>query len=688
MNKEFTKIVEKLYDKYSNQLTKGEIIDLLSVDDTAVDIPLSTGKRLIIEYIEFSGNKQTGELINFKKNFSSGINMIIADNLKGKSSLFKIIKTALVGNDNYIKPDVKQWIKCIVLGFKINNKRYTISMDLEKRIKGKLYNCSFEDYLKAGDLSEQLIFEANSNIEYESQIQKFFFNQFSYFSMKWTQKTPLKDSNELIESGSSWKTYFKTIYLESRDSTSFYGGQDQKTFQMLLSLEHTQLINKLTVNKELMQSSLSKQLDVMDSINDDTEVSNLQADLKKINQILNDIRNSRNSVELLNLKNQRKELKLEISELNDKLSTLYKQRKALNAEKELKKKELDGFGFDYSRISNEINKTQRFINDINEYLEVGQFFSALEIKYCPSCNHQVIHSNTETGNTCPLCHEIAVNDDTEQKYNYSEKADELEKTLKQMLREKELLGEKKKALNEEVERIDGLLEGIQNDILRLEQNDKEDNLDEINRSIEKIQSEYDDNQEKELIAQQAVLMFRLAEKEKDNSKLSDVEKLKATIEMLNDAIIDIDNLRFEKSKTIMEDLKKSMLKEIHDFGLNSITNINIDKKFNITYVQNNVMVKFSEIAEGEQLRVKLAFYLSLIQLDIEKNHGRHTRFLIVDSPNKEEGDTAYLEGLKEVLNQIQTKYRDQLQIIIGTATREFSGVVKNENIYGKGEYLF
>ncbi|WP_353852628.1 AAA family ATPase [Dehalobacter restrictus] len=688
MNKEFTKIVEKLYDKYSNQLTKEEIIDLLNIEDTAIDIPLSTGKRLIIEYIEFSGEKQTGEPINFKENFSSGINMIIADNLKGKSTLFKIIKTALVGNDNYIKPDVKQWIKCIVLGFKINDKRYTISMDLEKRTKGKLYNCSFEDYLKDGDLSELLIFEANSNIEYESQIQEFFFNQFSYFSMKWTQKTSLKDSNELIESGSSWKTYFKTIYLESRDSTSFYGGQDQKTFQMLLALEHTQLINKLTVKKELTQSSLSKQLDVMDSINDDTEVSDLKADLKKIEQKLNEIRNSRSSMDLLNLKNQRKSLKLEISELNVKLSTLYKQRKVFIAEKELKKKELDGFGFEYSRISNEIYKTQRFINDINEYLEVGQFFSALEIKYCPSCNHQVVHSNTETGNTCPLCHEIAVNDDVEQKHNYSEKADELEKTLKQMLREKELLGEKKKVLNEEVNRIEGFIESHQKDISRLEENDKEDNLDVINRTIEKIQNEYDDSQEKELIAQQAVLMFRLAEKEKGNSKLSDVEKLKVIIKMFDDAIIDIDNLRFEKSKKIIEDLKKSMLNEIHDFGLTSITDIIIDKKFNITYVQNNVMVKFSEIAEGEQLRVKLAFYLSLIQLDIEKNHGRHTRFLIVDSPNKEEGDTAYLEGLKEVLNQIQLKYYDQLQIIIGTATREFAGVVKNEKIYEKGEYLF
>ncbi|HCD08989.1 MAG TPA: hypothetical protein DEQ01_01175 [Thermoanaerobacter sp.] len=688
MNKEFTKIIDKLYAKYSYELSKEEIVEILNVDDTAADVPLSTGKRLIVEYIEFCGEKQAGEPINFKKSFSSGINMIIADNLKGKSSVFKIIKTALVGNDDYMKPDIKQWVKNIILGFKINDKRYTISMDLSNRTKGKLYNYSYEEFLKRGDVPEQLIFEANSNAEYENQIQKFFFNQFSYFSMKWTQKTSVKDSNDLIESSSSWKTYFKSIYLESRDFNSFYGGQDQKTFQMLLSLEHTQLINRLTVKKELMQSSLAKQLDAIASFEDDSKNGDLQSDLYIVNQKLKDIRNSKNSLELIELKKQRKALKLEIAEINDNLFTLYKQRKDLTSEKELKKKELDGFGYEYTRISNEIYKNQRLINDINEYLEVGQFFSALEIKCCPSCNHQVVHSSIGEGNTCPLCHEVADNDDAEKKHNYSEKAKELEETLEQMIHEKKLLEEKKKTLNNEIEKLEVFLESIEKEIIRFEKNNKEDNLDEINRGIGKIENMAEDDQENDLIAKQAVLMFQLKEKEKGNSKQSDVNKLKATIEMLDEAIINIDNLRFEKSKTIIEDLKKSMLKEIHDFGLTSITDINIDKKFNITYLQNNVIVKFLQIAEGEQLRAKLAFYLSLIQLDIEKNHGRHTRFLIVDSPNKEEGDTAYLQGLKDVLCQIQSKYQEQLQIIIGTATREFSGVVKNEKIYGKGEFLF
>lgn len=256
------------------------------------------------------------------------------------------------------------------------------------------------------------------------------------------------------------------------------------------------------------------------------------------------------------------------------------------------------------------------------------------------------------------------------------------------MHEKALLEVKKKDLSDEISNIKSILEEMQGNISELEKNDSEEELDRINDLIEKIESESDDEQEKALIAEQAVLMYKLSKDDNEQLKISDVDKLEAKIGLLQDAIVEIDSLRFEKSQTIIDTLKQSMLREIHDFGLTSITDIEIDKKFNVIYIQNGVRVRFSDIAEGEQLRAKLAFYLSLIQLDIENNHGRHTRFLIIDSPNKEEGDTSYLDGLREVLNQIQIKYQDQLQIIIGTATREFIGIVKNEKIYGEGEYLF
>lgn len=688
MNKEFSKLINKLQTKYSDMLSKDEIEEMLNIDDTAEDIPISTGKRLVIEYVCFGGKKQFGESIKFEEEFSSGINMIIADNLKGKSSVFKVIKTALVGYGDYIKQDIKKWIEYIILGFRINDKRYTISMLISSRIKGKLYNCSFKDYIVTGGLPEQIVFEASNNTEYEREIQRFFFNQFLYFSMKWTQKSSVKDSNDLIESSSSWKTYFKTIYLESRDSNSFYGGQDQKTFQVLLSLEHTQLVNRLTVKRELLQSDLANQKNAIESFGILKDNSDLQAELNTVNDKLDGIRNSNRSLQLIELKRKRKSLKSNISELNKRLTDLYTEYKTLMHQKDMKEKMFDGFRHEYNRISNEIIKTKRLINDIHEYLEVGQFFSALEVKYCPSCNHQVFHSDKEPKNICPLCHEEAIGDSLEEKENYSHKAAELQENIHQLLHEKNLLEEKKKDLLVEISNTESILEEMLRNISELEKNDSEEELDRINNLIEKIQSESDDDQEKALIAEQAVLMYKIDKDDNEQLRISDIDKLEAMIELLQDAIVDIDNLRFEKSQTIIDTLKNSMLREIHDFGLTSITDIEIDKKFNVIYIQNGVRVKFSDIAEGEQLRAKLAFYLSLIQLDIENNHGRHTRFLIIDSPNKEEGDTAYLEGLKEVLNQIQIRYQDQLQIIIGTATREFIGIVKNEKIYGEGEYLF
>lgn len=195
-------------------------------------------------------------------------------------------------------------------------------------------------------------------------------------------------------------------------------------------------------------------------------------------------------------------------------------------------------------------------------------------------------------------------------------------------------------------------------------------------------------QEKLLIAEEAVLLYKKTVTNEENVSTVNLVKSEAIFNVLNDTIKFLDTDRYERSKFILDTLSNIMLNEIHEFGLDSITDIKIDNKINITYVQNNIAMKFDDIAEGEQLRAKLAFYLALIQMDIEKNFGRHTRFLIIDSPNKEEGDATYLEGLKQVLLSINNRYEDSLQILIGTATREFEDIIENQTVYLKGEYVF
>jgi hypothetical protein len=75
-------------------------------------------------------------------------------------------------------------------------------------------------------------------------------------------------------------------------------------------------------------------------------------------------------------------------------------------------------------------------------------------------------------------------------------------------------------------------------------------------------------------------------------------------------------------------------------------------------------------------------------LDIEFNFGRHTRFLIIDSPGKEEADENYLQGFSSILRGIQERLGDELQILIGTAERELEGAIERQNITPKQTFVF
>ena len=273
MKFEYKTFVEELHQQFTDKLTRKEVEELLDLNDQySKDTPVSTGKRLTLTYLGFKGIKATQEVseysdkpIYYNQEIYNGINIWIADNLKGKSSIFKIIKYALTGSSS-LKPNIKNWIKEIILNFNISDKEYTIYLNTERRVRGYLYNGTFKtfDEVKSGKI-EPLI-EAASEVQYEEQIQDFFFKQFSYYTLKWTQKHPRRDKNELLEVGASWTTYFKSILLESKDSGEMYGSQGKKIFEMLLGLELTFPLNRLKVKADLLNDEKAKEKYYIDRI--------------------------------------------------------------------------------------------------------------------------------------------------------------------------------------------------------------------------------------------------------------------------------------------------------------------------------------------------------------------------------------------------------------------------------------
>lgn len=705
---DINKFTQELQEEFVDSLSPKEVEELLELNEAYnKDTPISTGKSLVMNHISFLGEKSTGEeqdysgnIIDYHQKIESGINIWIADNLKGKSSILKIIKYALTGR-NSLKPNIKKWIKHILLNFSVGNKDYTIYLNTEGRLNASLLNGKVNNMTELKEYKQKPLILAKSESEYETLIQDFFFKQFSYYSLKWTQKNSSKDSNELLEVEASWSTYFKSIFLESKDSDSLmYGDQSKKVFQMLLGLELTYPINQLSIKKDMLNEKKGKHLLFLEREPkiQTKDQAKLQNDLSNINKRITEF-------------NQKSPEKTNINELCLRYNSILQEikdenNKSLKNENESQslRKYLNSFQSkrlsnesELSRIKKEIDKNEKRISDLEEYLDIGIFFSNLDIKHCPSCNHSVSESKKKIElkeHKCALCNEGIDHSETDlDKEVYYEKIANLKNANIQFAKEAGMLvSDSEKQQNQYNEThskiiiIEKQKESIKDTSLLNKQLKEIEEI--INTEKEKVKPT--DSEKEKLIRDKAIIEYQISEIDKNSTTPTEPTEFNYNkkIELLISAINKLNIMRYALGGEVLKRLEELMLNEIHEFGLKSITEINISDKFDIQYKQDGDFISFDNIAEGEQLRAKIAFYLSLIQLDIEKNFGRHTRFLMIDSPGKEEGDAQYLEGLSSVLKSVQDRFGNKLQILIGTAERGLSDIVENQYITPINKYVF
>ncbi|PIC68939.1 hypothetical protein CSV77_16390 [Sporosarcina sp. P16b] len=636
----FDDFVSHLHNIHGDKLTYQEIEKIVVLDDYEKDSPLSLGKRLVINQMKIMGQKNTGEKINYQKIFDSGVNVLFADNSKGKSSLFKVIKFALTGEKNSIKKDVLSWLHEIFLEFNIGNVSYTVYINLlGKRTSSGLYRVNLKKLLTYREQKKTfephlIQFEANTDKYFKESMEDFFFKELSYYGLKWTSSD--KRKIDLVENQTTWKTYYKSIYLESKDYNVLFlnqdfGGQEKKIMEMLLGLQLTSAINSLNHYKEHLSNNLKKQNFLSISQDNSFNDSNVESELYKVNEEINFLKQKQKSTFLksFNLEQYNDQAEL-IKEAEEDLRNLKSHEKEMEIQ---------------------INQFIKQINRLEEELSFGMFFSNLEVKACPRCEQKIVperKSVEKIEHKCMLCENNLSETNQNQKEVLESKLTELveqQKKLKvgyEVLNQEIILKEKEAALQKsellEIEESLSLIEFTEEDI------DSLSNL--IEKKIE--------------------LEYRLSRLDSQNED-SSTEKLYDKIDVLDSAIKELNVIRIKESDSILSSLKSLILKQIHTFGLVSVTDVVITDNLEIQYLQNGELTRFGELNEGEQLRAKIAFFISLIQLDIVFSVGRHPRLLIIDSPGKEEVISKDLEGLSSLFKEIEKNYGDDLQIIIGTA---------------------
>lgn len=710
--KDFVTYVHK---NFVEKLSFDEVEDILFLEESYnKDSPTSLDKSLCLNRLVFSGKKRSGEELSFDQTLHKGINIWIADNHKGKSTIFKIIKFALTGNDS-IKKDIKRWIEEILLEFTIGKVTYTCFIDRTGRDKGSLYRFGIDQYnsykkeFKLDTLGKQVEFSFNSRQDLEEKLQSFFFEQFSFYVLKYTQKSSAKDSVELNTSSLSWSTYFKSIYLESNNYKYLFfeqegiGLQGKKIFEMVLGLPLTYPINMLKLQQDRVNESIAK-LKLVNGSRIDTAKS-LKAGLEKRYQEVTAELES--AAQNLGINFQERPLIEEYDAIQEKVSRVRKEQRDLTESHQATKgrlnrieEEVNNFKNDRKKVDAEIVRLKKQVLNMELYSQSQSFFTNLEIKSCPHCEIKVSETKKEKekeNHVCSLCGE----EPTEQKIEQAEitqKSGEIQQEIKT---HEERLGriikslEEKAALIKEVEKAADDFNGKISSLPSVETDNKR--LNEIEDEIALIAKEREKHKEQlekkeQLIKEQAVLNFQLeeikrAEKSNDSDELEGLNLKKNVLEF---ALLSLEKKRSMLNTDILGKLEILILNEVNAFGLTSITNVKISEKYELIYTQNEVQIGFNDLTEGEKLRAKLAFYLSLIQLDIEYSLGRHPRFLIFDSPGSEEMVPEHLNGLAKIFKDINSRFENELQIFVGSALREFSQITDEKRTFIKkvNEFVF
>lgn len=698
MSFSFDNFIKKVHKQFEYEFQIEDIKKILSLDeDYLKDSPISTGKRLVVDKLMFSGEKpEGGGNFLFSHKFEEGINLLIASNLKGKSSVFKIIRFALTGK----KPtNIENWVKYISLTFKINDRPYSVYLDASKRnLKGKLINGEV-DSIETAENSE-FIWDTTSTDDFELQMKEFFFNQFSYYSLKWTQKDPRKNVAGLNESNASWNTYFSSIYLESKDSNTLtYGAQETKIFEMLMGLELTYPINRLRIQLDKIQSEQGIQEGQVQQQKTAKEKSKKKVKeqlIQKQNEYNAIIEQKNKPVEIIDSSALYSEYNRLVNLLNNENSRILKEQEKLTS---LKKQEnilydeLEKNRSSISNLSREKESREKKLIELKEYLNTKIFFSNLDIHHCPNCNHTVTKEEKDLqsqNHTCSLCSKsMNTTEVVDSKENIEIKINEIQELIPQY-------DTRIKAIQELFVKKEVELRFCRNQINTIKIQPSVD-LDAINQNIHSIETKINEIQKNvqppitnekiiTLIKEIGILEDHLLSLE--SNKEEPTMDYSSQINLLKYAITELKSQRYGAGRGLISKLEKIMLSEVQRFGLRNISEISIPESMEIRYKQLGEIKKFENFVEGEQLRLKIAFYLSLIQLDVSENFGRHTRFLIIDSPTKEEADDEYLGGLVAELQTINNQFKDKLQIFIGTANRSFENQFENQLIIPKGQYVF
>jgi len=619
--------------------------------------------RLLVQRIAIQGRKRLSKdhessVFDYRRTFGSGLNAWIANNSTGKSTILKTIQWALTGECPNFKPDVSTWLEDIALEVKITgDDTYTIRC-LPSSVSGGVYNLPLESVL-SGDGGISPVVSFSNQREMTRNIAQFFGEKMGFSPLQWGDWT--RHSMDVTDKLISWDTYAQAMFLIDEDYKDYFlpplvtGDKfrhRQKALGMYLGIDLLEALSRIELNRQHAERDYKwEQAQVKaNSADVQTQIEELQAELEGIETQIQRIDAEQSPLVDTTYVQQ---VNAQVAQWTTQIIGLGEQQRELEAEEQ--------------QAQTELNNARRAVQALQEAIEFKVFLSGLEVEKCPHCENQItripIEQEIESGH-CHVCNgelrPVSSVDNQQGMLDQIRKSTKnLEKDVRRIRKQKKNVTEVLVQAQQEVNKYDAEL----HDLAR--------------RQREGFTTEM-----RTLLARQGYLKGQLTElsKQTKESRAPQIRAAKDRYDILRVAFTQLQKASAEQNQAVLEFIGTQVTQTARAFGVRNLEGVYLNQQFRMSIRQSGKTTIFEKMDTGEALRLKIAFHLALLDLQISQGTGRHPAFLVIDAPGSAEIDQQHFGSILDGLAALQDRLGDQVQILIASTRDKLADICKPEQL--------
>lgn len=606
--------------------------------------------QLTLRRLSFRGEK-SGDF-----RFQPGVNVMRAGNDKGKSSVLKLIHFCLTGK-NDLKKDVDDWIAEVELVFELDGVAHAIRVDKTRRPRGRLVRLGEDDATGDTDAapfrlraSGTTLLEFKNAKQMQRELESFFNDAFGLRPLMGTQKTSRKDSDALLDSPTSYRAYFRGMYInQDLGYTALltdgvpYGNLFMKVVGMLLGVRGIDGSFAVEARRAHLENRLAKEERYHRRLEESLaprDLATLDEEIDKLERYIDELKVERTALFVRATSN---DLDRRLAQVTEKLVAFDDVRQQTASH--------------LRTAEHELRSTEREAGDLESTLTGHQALAGIQPDRCPVCETRIAerrrHPQPDPGR-CLLCHEDVEDPDGDFAATLEERIAEARRSIANRRQQIEARRADLEELDFRAKQNAQLKSHLQSQLRSAHQGTAD-----LDREIE-LETRYLGRLEAE-----REHVARMVSNDGDDSSIAGMLEQKQVL----DAVLSHLRTRHADAN---ERMKREFASRVQDYcttiGFPGLEDISLNAQLKPQIRQNGKIYSFEELSPGEKVRFVLAFYLAMAIATAEDlEHGAHPGLLLIDSPGKEEMVVKDFEAVVHLLSLVEERHAEIIQVIVSTS---------------------